>query len=271
MTKIGVSRWGGAPIATWSRHRRPRRPAPGAALAGGTVVKALRPELRTFDDKGQPTGVVPASQLKLPADIVAMGVGGSVGIRSGGKVVFLRGLDVQTAGVTAACKPVQSAAPASGSTYAATNMGLGGASDCRARPRALRGARWRWGRWRLAGVAAGGRPAGARSGGGGGLLRLRQEGPIRQTGGRAPAFGSAASATGGAMGTGFGRRELRPVSGRAPAHAPDRGQGGRTAGAPGWPVALRQGGADPGAYSRRGNLQRLFPPRQFDRGGLRPH
>jgi hypothetical protein len=107
---------------------------PAVALAGGMVVKALRPELRTFDDKGQPTGMLAASALKLPADIVAMGVGGSVGIRQGGKVVFLRGLDVETQGVSAACKPVQSAARASGSTYAATSMGLGGASDCRAKP-----------------------------------------------------------------------------------------------------------------------------------------
>jgi hypothetical protein len=104
---------------------------PASALAAGTVTKALRPQLRTFDDKGQPTGMIPASQLKLPATIVAMGVGGSVGIRDGGKVVFLRGLDVETAGVSAACKPVESAARPSGASYAATNMGLGGASDCR--------------------------------------------------------------------------------------------------------------------------------------------
>jgi hypothetical protein len=105
--------------------------APVSALAAGTVVKALRPQLRTFDDKGQPTGVVEASALKLPAPIVAMGVGGSVGINEGGKVVFLRGLDVETQGVNAVCKPVQSTARASGQAYAATNMGLGGASDCR--------------------------------------------------------------------------------------------------------------------------------------------
>jgi hypothetical protein len=104
---------------------------PGLAAAGGTVTKALRPQLRTFDDKGQPTGVVAASAIKLPAPIVAMGVGGSVGIRQGGKVVFLRGLDVETAGVNATCAPVQSSARASGTAYAATNMGLGGASDCK--------------------------------------------------------------------------------------------------------------------------------------------
>jgi hypothetical protein len=105
--------------------------APVGALAGGTVVKALRPELRTFDANGQPAGVIQASSLKLPAPIVGMGVGGSVGVQAGGKVVYLRGLDVETQGVNATCKPVQSAARAAGQSYAATNMGLGGASDCR--------------------------------------------------------------------------------------------------------------------------------------------
>jgi hypothetical protein len=105
--------------------------APAAALAGGTVVKALRPQLRTFDAQGQPTGEVAATSLKLPAPIVGTGVGGSVGINQGGKVIYLRGLDVETEGMNAACKPVQSAARASGQSYAATNMGLGGASDCR--------------------------------------------------------------------------------------------------------------------------------------------
>ncbi|HXQ11331.1 MAG TPA: hypothetical protein VN805_10100 [Caulobacteraceae bacterium] len=107
--------------------------APGLAFAGsmGSVVKVLRPELRTFDDKGQPTGVLEAADIKVPAPIVAIGVGGSLGVNHGGKVVFLRGLDVQTEGVNAVCTPVQSTARAAGSAYAATNMGLGGAADCK--------------------------------------------------------------------------------------------------------------------------------------------
>ncbi len=104
---------------------------PGLANAGGMVVKYLRPQLHTFDDKGQPTGTVQASDLKAPTPIVAMGVGGSIGINQGGKVIFLRGLDVQTTGVDAACAPVQTAARTAGSAYAATNMGLGGAADCK--------------------------------------------------------------------------------------------------------------------------------------------
>jgi hypothetical protein len=107
--------------------------APGLAFAAGlgTVTKVLRPQVRTFDDKGQPTGTVTASDIKVPAAIVAMGVGGSVGIKDAGKVIFLRGLDVQTQGVNASCAPVQNTARSSGSAYAATNMGLGGAADCK--------------------------------------------------------------------------------------------------------------------------------------------
>jgi hypothetical protein len=104
---------------------------PATALAGGVVEKILRPTVHVFDAHGQPAGTLDASSVKVPAPIVAMGMGGSVGINHNGAVVFLRGLDVQTTGVTATCKPVQSAARASGSSYAATNMGLGGAADCK--------------------------------------------------------------------------------------------------------------------------------------------
>ena len=104
---------------------------PAVAMAAGTVTKVLRPQVHTFDDKGHPTGTLAAGDLKVPAPIVAMGTGGSIGVNHGGKVIYLRGLDVQTEGLNAACKPVQSAARASGSSYAATNMGLGGPADCK--------------------------------------------------------------------------------------------------------------------------------------------
>jgi hypothetical protein len=104
---------------------------PATAMAAGAVTKILRPQVRTFDDHGQPAGTVEASDIKTPAPIVAMGAGGSIGINHAGKVIFLRGLDVQTTGVNATCTPVQGAARASGSAYAATNMGLGGAADCK--------------------------------------------------------------------------------------------------------------------------------------------
>ncbi|HEX3920158.1 MAG TPA: hypothetical protein VHW60_22695 [Caulobacteraceae bacterium] len=103
---------------------------PASALAAGTVTKYLRPTLNTFDSHGQPLGPVSASDLKAPTPIVANGVGGSVGIIYKGKTIFLRGLDVQTTGVNVACAPVQGTARNSGSSYAATNMGLGGAADC---------------------------------------------------------------------------------------------------------------------------------------------
>ena len=92
---------------------------PAVAMAAGTVTKVLRPQVHTFDDKGQPTGTLAAGDLKVPAPIVAMGTGGSIGVNHGGKVIYLRGLDVQTEGLNAACKPVQSVARASGSRHTA--------------------------------------------------------------------------------------------------------------------------------------------------------
>lgn len=106
-------------------------PLAAQAEAGGTVTKALRAQLRTFDDKGQPLGEVTAADLKLPQPIVGYGVGNSIGVKHGAGVVYLRGLDVQTEGVKAACTPVAATARTSGASYAASNMGLGGAADCK--------------------------------------------------------------------------------------------------------------------------------------------
>ncbi|MET0294742.1 MAG: hypothetical protein ABW042_06950 [Phenylobacterium sp.] len=106
--------------------------APAAAFADGlgNVVKVLRPKLNAFDETGAPAGQIDAKSIRTPAPIVGYGKGNSVGVKVDGKVVYLRGLDVQTDGAKAQCKPVQAAARASGSAYAATNMGLGGAADC---------------------------------------------------------------------------------------------------------------------------------------------
>ena len=60
--------------------------------------------------------------------------GGSLGLTDAislGRYQAARIRMPQTEGVTAQCKPVQSAARSSGSSYAATNMGLGGAADCK--------------------------------------------------------------------------------------------------------------------------------------------
>ena len=103
-----------------------------AALAGdlGRVTKFLRPTVHTFDADGQPVGTLNASDVKLPAAIVGLGKGKSIGIKVNGKTVYLRGLDVNTEGLQAKCEPVQTASRGSGTSYAGTNMGLGSAADC---------------------------------------------------------------------------------------------------------------------------------------------
>lgn len=105
--------------------------APALALAEGHVTRYLRDELRTFDENGNPTGVVKASTLPRNAAVVKQGKGGSIGIQAGGKVVYLRPLDVDTEGVGVQCRTVQVAARGSGQTVAAQTMGVGSAKDCR--------------------------------------------------------------------------------------------------------------------------------------------
>jgi hypothetical protein len=106
-------------------------PVAAAAASNGSVVKTLRPQLRVFDASGQPQGQIKASDLKLPAPIVGFGAGNSVGVSVNGKTVYLRGLDVQTDKAGVSCQPVQMAARGKGTAYAASNMGLGGAADCK--------------------------------------------------------------------------------------------------------------------------------------------
>jgi hypothetical protein len=108
--------------------------AAGAAAAPetlGQVTKVLRTQVRTCDEKGQPLGQVAASTIKTPTPIVGYGVGHSIGISLNGKTVYLRGLDVLTDSAKGSCAPVQAAARPAGSAYAASNMGLGGAADCK--------------------------------------------------------------------------------------------------------------------------------------------
>ncbi len=104
--------------------------ATAAIAGGGQVTKFNRASMRVFDANGQPAGTLNASDVRLPTPIVAMGKGGSFGINVKGKVLYLRGLDVQTEGVHAQCSAVQSAARGSGTAYAGTNAGMGGAADC---------------------------------------------------------------------------------------------------------------------------------------------
>jgi hypothetical protein len=104
---------------------------PAAAESSGKITKVLRPQVMTYDDKGASLGMTPAKDIKVPAEIVAVGTGNRLGVKLNGKVVFLRGLDVQTEGLTTKCAPVQTATRQQGSSYAASNLGLGGAAVCK--------------------------------------------------------------------------------------------------------------------------------------------
>lgn len=104
---------------------------PALASPEGRIVKYNRDELRIFDEAGNPLGVVKASSLPRTPAVVKQGKGGSLGIQQGGKLIFLRPLDVNTEGVGAQCKTVQVAARGSGQAIAAQTMGVGSAKDCR--------------------------------------------------------------------------------------------------------------------------------------------
>jgi hypothetical protein len=104
---------------------------PALASAEGRIVKYNRDELRIFDEAGNPLGVIKASTLPKTPAVVKQGKGGSLGIQQGGRLIFLRPLDVNTQGVGAECKTVQVAARGSGQAIAAQTMGVGSAKDCR--------------------------------------------------------------------------------------------------------------------------------------------
>jgi hypothetical protein len=92
----------------------------------GTVTAYARPTLRAFDENGNPAGTVEAKALpKPPVKVAKLGKGGSIGIEmAGGRVVYLRGLDV-TMAATRTCAANQKGTRQAGSSYAATDMGLG--------------------------------------------------------------------------------------------------------------------------------------------------
>jgi len=92
----------------------------------GTVTAYARPTLRVFDENGNPAGTMEAKALpKPPVKIAKLGKGGSVGIQLADKrIVYLRGLDV-TLAATRTCEANQKGTRQAGSSYAATDMGLG--------------------------------------------------------------------------------------------------------------------------------------------------
>ena len=92
----------------------------------GTVTAYARPTLRIFDENGAPAGTIEAKALpKPPVKVARLGKGGSIGIEmQGGRIVYLRGLDV-TMEATRVCEANQKGTRQAGSSYAATDMGLG--------------------------------------------------------------------------------------------------------------------------------------------------
>lgn len=104
---------------------------PALAFAEGRIVKYNRPELRVFDENGQPLGVVKVSDLPKTPVVIKVGKGDSLGIEQKGKLIFLRAIDVNTEGVGLQCKTVQVAARGSGQAIAAQTMGVGQGKDCR--------------------------------------------------------------------------------------------------------------------------------------------
>ncbi|HEY3815060.1 MAG TPA: hypothetical protein VGL66_17720 [Caulobacteraceae bacterium] len=72
----------------------------GAVLAAdfGRVTKILHPTVQTFDANGRSVGTLNASDVRLPTTIVQRGTSGELGIRVNGKTIYLRSLDVATAG-----------------------------------------------------------------------------------------------------------------------------------------------------------------------------
>lgn len=112
--------------------------APTLALAQGHVTKYLRDELQIYDETGAPLGVVKASSLPRNPAVVKLGKGNTIGIMQGGRLIFLRPIQVNTEGVGAQCKTVQVATRGTGSALASQTMGVGSAKDCRPQPAAAK-------------------------------------------------------------------------------------------------------------------------------------
>ena len=101
----------------------------------GRITAYNRPELRAFDADGRPLSErIRSSSLPANAPIVALRPGGGVGIRHGGQIVYLRGIDVEfelnDAG-TAQCLAAGGATRESGAISTGTYAGGGSSRDCR--------------------------------------------------------------------------------------------------------------------------------------------
>ncbi|WP_296817751.1 hypothetical protein [Brevundimonas sp.] len=101
----------------------------------GRVTAYNRAELRAFDSDGRPLGQ-PIRSRDLPANapIVALRPGGGVGIRHGGQIIFLRGIDVEfqlNESGSAQCLAASGATRESGAISTGTYAGGGSSRDCR--------------------------------------------------------------------------------------------------------------------------------------------
>ncbi len=106
--------------------------APAAQAESLGVVKAyIRDELPAFDDNGALIKRFKRSELpKPPTPIVKFGIGHSLGIQNGDRVIYLRGLDVDADVTGVPCTPSDLAVRESGHAYAGTNMGMGLGKAC---------------------------------------------------------------------------------------------------------------------------------------------
>ncbi len=101
----------------------------------GRVTAYNRAELRGFDAEGQALPErLRSRDLPANAPIVALRPGGGVGIRHGGQIIYLRGIDVEfelnDAG-SAQCLAAGGATRESGAISTGTYAGGGSSRDCR--------------------------------------------------------------------------------------------------------------------------------------------
>lgn len=100
----------------------------------GRITAYNRPQIRLFDANGRAVDTVPRGDLPANATIVDIRPGGGLGIRVGGEVVYVRGIDVEfdlnDAG-SARCAPASSSTRAEGQISTGTYAGGGASTDCR--------------------------------------------------------------------------------------------------------------------------------------------
>lgn len=101
-------------------------PASAQETFKAEVTRFVPEKLKTFDAQGNPTGEVARSALpRTPVPVVAYGVNRMVGIEYGGKVIYLKSLEVIVS--RAPCTQVTATTRHSGEVVGGTEMGMGAA------------------------------------------------------------------------------------------------------------------------------------------------